>query len=119
MNPTTHPDGLVYGPTPSGKSYLSMWDHRGRNRCKSRWAGDVPPPDEYRIFERADSDGHADATGHYWGVRSAAGSVLGTRGERLAKFPSNAVSAVPGTAFPSRPRTAVRANALRTTLWSS
>jgi hypothetical protein len=80
-----------------------MYDHRGRNECKSRWASDVPPPDEYRIFERADSDFHADATGHYWGVRSAAGAVLGTRGERLAKFPRNAVSAVPWHGFPVSP----------------
>jgi hypothetical protein len=57
----THPDGLLYGPTPSGKMYLSMYDHRGRTARKSCWASEVPPPDEYGMFECADSDNRIDA----------------------------------------------------------
>jgi len=103
MSATTHPDGLVYGPTASGKSYLSMYDHRGRNARKSCWATDVLPPDEYAIFDQADTNDQFDLRGHYWGVRSSEGAVLGTRGERLAKFPHNGVSVVPWHGFPVSP----------------
>lgn len=98
-----HPDGLVFGPTASGKSYLSMFDHRGRNRAKSWWADDVSPPDEYAIFEQADTLDRCDTSGHYWGVRDASGTRLGTRGERLAKFPHNAVAVVPWHGYPVSP----------------
>lgn len=86
-------DGLLFGPTGSGKMYLAMYDHRGRNWRKSCWAIDVPPPHEYAIFDGADARVQVDIAGPYWGVRDASGSTLGTRGERLAKFPRNAVEA--------------------------
>ena len=103
MAATTHPDGLLFGPTASGKTYLSIYEHRGRNRLKSCWADDLHPPEEYLIFEQADDNEHSDGDGHFWGIRGAAGAVLGTRGERLAKFPFNAVAAVPWHGFPVSP----------------
>src|SRR5690242_15936835 len=103
MAATAQPDGLLFGPTASGKMYLSMYDHRGRNRRKSWWADDVDPPEEYSIFEDADDGQHADGDGHLWGLRGPDGSVLGSRGERLAKFPFNDVSAAPWHGFPVSP----------------
>lgn len=100
---TTHPDGLLFGPTPGGKTYLAIYEHRGRNRVKSTWASDVSPPDEYSIFETADGRGHADTDGHIWGVRDREGAVLGTRGERLAKFPFNGVTESPWHGYPVTP----------------
>lgn len=103
---TAHPDGLLFGPTVNGKVYLSAYDHRGRDRSKSTWAGDLPPPEEYSIFARADAADHADTNGHYWGVRNVVGQVLGSRGERLAKFPFNATPAVPWHGYPVSPASA-------------
>lgn len=100
---TAQPDGLLFGPTTNGKTYLSTYDHRGRNRVKSRWANAVPPPEEYAIFERADDEQQSDTDGHYWGVRDPQGSVLGAQGERLAKFPHNAVASAPWHGFPVSP----------------
>lgn len=103
MHATTHSDGLLFGPTASGKTYLSMYDHRGRNHEKSCWSQNVPPPAEYSIFEQADDDEYSDINGHYWGILDALGSVLGTRGERLAKFPFNAITAMPWHGYPVSP----------------
>ncbi|MEA2276412.1 MAG: hypothetical protein QOC78_1372 [Solirubrobacteraceae bacterium] len=103
MAAETHPDGLLFGPTASRKSYLSIYEHRGQNRVKSCWAADLKPPEEYSIFDRADGRGDSDHAGHYWGIRNADGAVLGTRGERLAKFPFNGVPAVPWHGYPVSP----------------
>jgi hypothetical protein len=103
MTAASTPDGLIFGPTANGRMYLSTYEHRGRNRVKSRWADDLDPPEEYSIFDRADASDHSDSNGHFWGIRDPPGAVLGTRGERLAKFPFNAVPAVPWHGFPVSP----------------
>jgi hypothetical protein len=103
MAATPHPDGLIFGPTANGRTYLSSYDHRGRNYSKSCWADDLDPPEEYSIFYGADAAGHSDVAGHFWGVRNAEGAKLGTRGERLAKFPFNAVPVVPWHGYPVSP----------------
>ncbi|HTA34378.1 MAG TPA: hypothetical protein VK721_13235 [Solirubrobacteraceae bacterium] len=103
MNATPHTDGLSFGPTASSKMYLAMYQHRGHDPSKSCWSPDVPPPMEYSIFERADDEQHSDPDGHYWGVRDAAGAALGTAGERLAKFPFNALETVPWHGYPVSP----------------
>jgi hypothetical protein len=103
MAATTHPDGLLFAPTASGKTYLSSYEHRGRNRRKSCWARDLKPPEEYSIFDGADQAQQSDLAGHYWGTRDAHGSALGTQGERLAKFPFNAVPAAPWHGYPVSP----------------
>jgi hypothetical protein len=101
MTPDAEEAGLAFGPTQSGKLYLSVYAHRGANHRKSCW--DVSPEDEYGIFETADADDRADTAGHYWGTRDADGTALGTRGERLAKFPHNGVPTVPWHGFPVSP----------------
>lgn len=103
ITPTANPDGLLFGPTASGKNYLSTYEHRGRNVRKSQWAADVIPPEEYEIFEHADVNDHADSDGHYWGVRNPCGAVLGSRGERLAKFPHNGTETAPWHGYPVSP----------------
>jgi hypothetical protein len=101
MTPAAQEAGLQYGPTASGKLYLSVYAHRGANPRKSCW--EVSPEDEYGIFETADDKNRSDADGDYWGTRDADGTALGTRGERLAKFPHNGVPAVPWHGYPVSP----------------
>jgi hypothetical protein len=96
---TATPAGLQFGPTDSGKIYLSMYAHRQERRRKSTWSDLVPPADEYGIFVAADSGNWKDG-GHYWGIRDASGSVLGTGGERLSKFPRNQVRTAPWHGYP-------------------
>ncbi len=93
----------MFGPTPGGKTYLSAYMHRGANPAKSRWLDDLPPLEEYSIFEGAEDQGQSDSDGNYWGVRDHQGSALGTRGQRIAKFPFNAVAAVPWHGYPVSP----------------
>lgn len=95
--------GILFGPNASGKSYLSWFEHRGGDRRKSQWATDVAPVEEYRIFCAADDGDWVDASGSYWGVRDAAGRSLGTRGERVSKFPRNDTSPVPWHGYPVAP----------------
>lgn len=90
---------MEFGPTASGKTYLSMYAHRQPGNRKSTWSGSVPPVDEYGIFAAADAGGWK-ADGHYWGVRDESGSALGMGGERLAKFPRNRVPIAPWHGYP-------------------
>jgi hypothetical protein len=96
-------DGILFGPNANGKSYLSWFEHRGGDRRKSQWAIDVPPAEEYEVFCTSDYGDWVDDSGTYWGVRDAGGRPLGTRGERVAKFPRNDVPAVPWHGYPVSP----------------
>jgi hypothetical protein len=100
MRSSVQEDGVLFGPTAEGKSYLSMYAHRGANRRKSQW--DIPPESEYDIFSRSDDDDWLDGDGHLWGAIDATGSPLGTRGERLAKFPHTALR-IPWHGYPVSP----------------
>lgn len=82
---SAQPSGIAFGPTASGKLYLSVYAHRGANPRKSQWA--IPPTDEFGCFSRSDAEGWLDLDGHLWGALDPTGPTLGTRGERLAKFP--------------------------------
>lgn len=88
MTGSAQPGGIAFGPTASGKHYLSLFAHRGANPRKSVWA--IPPADEFDVFSRCDRADWFDTDGHLWGAVDPCGSQLGTRGERLAKFPSTA-----------------------------
>lgn len=103
MIASPRPAGLEFGPTSSGKTYLSLYAHRGNHPGKSCWANDLPPPEEYGIFETSDGGGHQDQSGHYWGTRDVRGTALGTRGERLAKFPNPANPSDPWHGYPVSP----------------
>jgi hypothetical protein len=96
--------GVEFGPTPSGKTYICLYDHRGANWRKSQWASYVAPTDEFQIFSNADGGNWRDNAGHYWGVLTAEAPPLGTRGEGLAKFPANSVASAPWHGFPVSPR---------------
>src|SRR5947209_5127455 len=95
--------GIQFGPNGSGKLYLSMFAHRGGNPRKSKWLDSVAPPTEYDVFCRADEDDRCDSAGNYWGMLDVEASPLGTRGERLAKFPRNKVPAAPWHGYPVSP----------------
>ena len=99
--PEAQEAGVECGPTRSGKRYLSYYEHRGANRRKSCWA--VSVEEEFAIFAFSDDQDLQDDDGHFWGRRDEAGAVLGTKGERLAKFPFNAVETVPWHGFPVSP----------------
>ena len=99
-------DGIVYGPTANGKTYISLYYHRrddpgGRKSC---WHPDVPPAAEYVIFEESDVNGWSDAAGHHWGFGHRGRRQLGTKGEVLAKFPRTMNAIDPWHGYPVSPR---------------
>lgn len=103
--PTRTRDGLIFGPNGTGKKYISLFYHRGSGspRDKSCWHKDVSPPKEYGIFCAADLKNWVDSRGHYWSMHNKGETVLGTRGERLSKFPYNANHKDPWHGFPVSP----------------
>ena len=85
------PDGVRYIATASGKTYRSLNYHRsagGRN--KSIWV--IERPEEFEVFSTADDHSWCDDQG-YWSFLGGANVKLGTRGERLAFFPTKVDSA--------------------------
>ena len=99
-------EGIVFGPTANGKAYVSVYYHRrndpqGRKNC---WHPDVLPPAEYSLFEQADVADWSDPAGHYWGFGARGRLQLGTRGERLAKFPRTTNATDPWHGYPVSPR---------------
>src|SRR5262245_27703375 len=100
---TAGPDGIHFGPNGSGKLYLSMFAHRGAIPRKSQWLPSVSPPDEYGVFCTADEHDWCDEARNYWGLLDDQATPLGTRGERLAKFPTNAVRTAPWHGYPVSP----------------
>jgi len=103
--PRVTPAGLLFGPNGNGKQYLSLNCHRGAGdpRYKSFWSPAIPPPVEYDVFCMADNYNWSDQHGHYWAVHDGGNTELGTRGERLAKFPYNANPRDPWHGFPVSP----------------
>jgi len=85
--------GLEFGPTPSGKMYLSRNDHRcfSTDSRRGHWADDFPPLDEFELFAQADAADWQDSRPHLWGIRRGL-VALGKDNERIALFrcPSNA-----------------------------
>jgi hypothetical protein len=98
MNGRPGQSGLEYGPTRNGKRYQSLYIHRGLRPNKSQWS--IPPDEEFRVFDDADAHEWCDAVGHYWGHKDGCDSILGTRGEKLAKFPANGNPNIPWHGFP-------------------
>ncbi len=93
--------GLRYGPTTSGKMYLSMYKHRAtRNPHKSFWNTDFKPAEEYALFARCDQESWIDCTRNYWGLVNGGKQELGALGERLGYFPANGVATAPWHGYP-------------------
>lgn len=102
MVPTPTPDGLLFRPSPNGKIYVSLYYHRGAGSPvkKSCWAKSCPPLNEFQIFCQADKFDWCTPDGNYWGMHEKGRTVLGTRGERLCKFPMNTNQTLPWHGFP-------------------
>jgi hypothetical protein len=99
---TPSAQGIAFGPTASGKMYVSLFAHRGANPAKSCSTASTPPHAEYGIFNESDRRAWHDTSGHYWGVQDGGRTIIGTRGERLAKFPRTAIPS-PWHGFPVSP----------------
>jgi hypothetical protein len=99
------PGGILFPPTKSGKTYLSVYihrgHHRGRKKVKAIWA--ITPDAEYDLFVQADDLDWYDFHGHYWAIALGGRIVLGTRGQRLAKFPCNSNDKTPWHGYPVSP----------------
>ena len=95
------PSGISFGPTSSGKHYISLHRHRGSGttKHKSTWIRSFPPKSEFGLFCSADDGNWKDGTGNYWGAEPGA-PVLGVDGERLAKFPMVTNRTDPWHGFP-------------------
>lgn len=101
LTPIKTGGGLQYGPTTSGKMYLSAWKHRAtRNKHKSFWSITFKPEEEYALFDRCDEQEWLDAKGAYWGLVDGGKRVLGALDERLGYFPPNGVTAAPWHGYP-------------------
>lgn len=100
-NPVALPAGVMFGPTRSGKMYLSMYIHRGNLRGRSQWH--IPPGREFTIFVAADDGNWRDVKGNYWGVDGLGAATIGTRGERLSKFPQTTNKTDPWHGYPVSP----------------
>ncbi|GER88959.1 hypothetical protein KDW_31210 [Dictyobacter vulcani] len=86
----THNDGQLFGPTLSGKHYLSLNYHRSRTSTggkKSLWDPNISRDTEYNIFCTADKKNWQDNKGDYWGIHNQAKTSLGTENEIICKFP--------------------------------
>ena len=80
---------IAFGPTTTGKQYLSIAKHRCARGGPGLRCWSIPRPGEYSVFEWADDNDCCDDDGHFWGFRVEDGEldVLGTEGERIARFP--------------------------------
>jgi hypothetical protein len=99
------PPGICFGPTNSGKMYISVYKHRGSgsSEYKNQWASSVPPQMEFTIFCSSDDGDWYDAQGHYWGVHNEGNTILGCGKERLAKFPRTSNASDPWHGYPVSP----------------
>ena len=98
--------GVVLGPTSKKKMYVSAYIHRGHRpkSKKARWRDDLTVAEEFGLFEVADDGGWRCSRGHMWAPGEHEGARrLGTKAERLAKFPRN-TSTAPWHGYPVSPR---------------
>jgi len=102
---TVVPNGLLFAANASGKTYISLHQHRGNGsrQHKSMWSQAFTPADEHTLFCFADANNWRDVAGHFWAVHAGGATVLGERGEILSKFPSNGNAHVPWHGYPVSP----------------
>lgn len=102
---TTSRDGILFGPTAAGTRYISLHYHRGGRRPdKNFWSPSFLPPEEYSLFEKAETGDWRDAQRHIWGISDQGNTELGLRGERIAKFPCPQNTGDPWHGYPVSPR---------------
>ncbi len=104
--------GLEYGPTVTGKMYLSKYKHRGNGSLQHKNMWCIPPDTEYDIFYNSDKHNLRDANHNYWGVLQTGKATLGTNGERLSKFPCTSNIPDPWHGYPVSPLEERKRNAL-------
>lgn len=80
------PDGMIFGPTNSGKMYLCAVWHRGAGHADYKTEWDISEWEEYSLFCCADDSHWKDDPGNYWAVKEG-GDAIGKNDERVAKFP--------------------------------
>ena len=97
--------GVQFGPTQSGKVYISLHQHRGSGAPahKHQWCDQISRVMEFGIFDTADYQNWCDRDGHFWGIHDRGQTVLGVRGERLSKFPRTSNSSDPWHGYPVSP----------------
>ena len=82
------PDGLRVGPTALGNTYLARYDHQhSATSQRNRWAQHCRPQAQFDILNDAETRSWMDTKCNLWGVSNGL-TVLGTNGERIAKFPA-------------------------------
>jgi hypothetical protein len=98
--------GLGYGPTGTGKMYLSVYKHRGSGsrQHKNCWSVDISPDMEYEIFSSSDDNHWHDEGFNYWGILDLGRTVLGSQGERICKFPCTTNEQDPWHGYPASPK---------------
>ena len=98
-------NGLLFAANASGKTYISLYQHRGSGSCKykSKWLQTFSPADEHGLFCLADTSAWQDAAGCFWAVHNSGATVVGERGEVLCKFPANGNPNVPWHGYPVSP----------------
>jgi hypothetical protein len=117
---TRTPHGLLFGPSASGKHYISLNYHRrlnaashepsARSRSKSQWRPTISRTQEYRLFCLADASSWRDETGRHWALLNTAKTVLGMAGERLSTFPFPSNQDGPWHGYPISTRAGVRSH---------
>jgi len=95
--------GILFGPNHSGKTYLSVYAHRGHRPLKNKWSDNITPVREYSIFCTSDDFEWNDPNGHYWGLHNEGTTILGCFGEPLCKFPATTNEADPWHGYPVSP----------------
>ena len=81
---------IRFGPTANGKWYLCLAYHRCNRPTQHKRCWAISRPREYGVFEWADESDSYDDDLNLWGfllIQQELG-VLGTEGERIAKFPA-------------------------------
>lgn len=97
--------GVLFGPNASGKTYISLDQHRGvADDQKSTWHDGFARPAEYELFSTADAREWLDEKGNYWAVHNGGLTVLGSRGEHIAKFPRTSNNRDPWHGYPVSPK---------------
>ena len=81
-------EGVEFGPTGTGKLYLSAFHHRGtRNVNKTCWRSEFTPEREFGLFAEGDGKDWFCADGHLWCIADGGRTVLGKGGERIGFCP--------------------------------
>jgi len=82
-------NNIEFGPTSSGKRYLSLGYHRCNRAVPPKRCWSISRDLEFGVFCWADGFDVSDADGDMWGffLREGELEVLGTDRERIAKFP--------------------------------